>query len=126
MLAEDNAAKADEWFRKALATGICAAWEKSEGIAGLAEVAALEGRIEEAVELLALVVKHPFTAYTQREKSKRSLFALRKQIAPSLFAMRVQAGEQRDLDETLAELVSFPQPRSLDSRIGFDTSREAC
>ena len=105
MLAEDNAAKADEWFRKALATGICAAWEKMEGIAGLAEVAARQGRTEEAVELQALVVAHPFTAHAQRQQSKHALDALRDQVARDVFAQRVDAGAHRCLDVTIAELL---------------------
>ena len=76
-----------------------------EGIAGLAEVAVREGRTEDAVELLALVVAHPFTAHAQRQQSKQSLAALRDQVALDVFAQRVDAGAHRSLDVTLAELL---------------------
>ena len=103
--AEGNLGEAREMFRSALASGKCAAWETMEGIAGLAEVAVREGRPEDAVELLALVVAHPFTAHAQREKSKQSLAALRDRVALDVFAERAGAGARSDLEVTLTELL---------------------
>lgn len=109
-LAEGNLAKAGEQFLTVLATGKCAAWEKTEGIAGLAEVAAREGRVQDAAELLALVAAHPFTAFEQRTKSRERLETLRQQMPPDVFAARVSAGERRDLDATIGELARAGQP----------------
>ena len=105
MLAEPNGAVAHEWFGRALRSGKCAAWEKMEGIAGLAEVAAQEGRCGDAVELLSLVAAHPFTAYSQGEQAKQSLAALRERVAAGVFAERADAGALREPDATIAELL---------------------
>ena len=111
-LAEGNLAETGEMFRKALASGKCAAWEKMEGIAGLAEVAAQESRLEEAVEMLALVVQHPFTAHAQREQTKETLDALREKLARDVFAERVNTGRSRTLESVLAMYAA-------DEEVGF-------
>ena len=105
-LAERDTPSAAEMFCKVIASGKGAAWEKMEAIAGLAEVAAQEGRREEAVELLSLVAAHPFTAHAQRQQSQQSLAALQHDMAPDLFAQRVDAGARLELDATLANLAN--------------------
>ncbi|MFN2202631.1 MAG: hypothetical protein ACK2UO_15645, partial [Caldilineaceae bacterium] len=103
-IAEQNPAEALDLFRRTLSFKRRAAWETMEAVAGLAEVAAQEGQDEKAVELLALVVAHPFTAYARREKSRKKLDALKGELTTDRYAARVQAGENRDLDTVLAEL----------------------
>ena len=104
-LAEGKLCKAGACFRKVLATDKCAAWEKTDAIAGLAEVAASEGRIEEAIELLALVVAHPFTAYDQREKSRQSLATLQDKVGPSVYTGLVYTGTHGELQAVIDELL---------------------
>ena len=103
-IAEQNLVEARNLFQRTLSFKSLAAWEKMEAVAGLAEVAAQDGHVEQAVELLALVVAHPFTAYAQRVKSRKTLDALKEEMPCDSYATRVQAGENRDLHTTLAEL----------------------
>ena len=105
-LAKENPAQARQVFSIALASGKCATWEKMEGIAGLAEVAVHEDRVEDAVELLALVATHPFTAHAQRQHSQRRLDELAIQFDPDIFADRTLAGKTRVLDATLTEMIA--------------------
>ncbi len=104
-LNEANIAEANDLFRKALASGKCTAWEKTEAIAGLAEVAAAEGRFDEAIELLALVVEHPFTAHYQREKSRQSLSIWQGKVSPNVYADLISTGAHRDLQTVINELL---------------------
>ena len=60
---------------------------------------------EEAIDLLALVAAHPYTAYDQRQKSRKSLATLQNKVSPSVYADLIDAGAHRDLQEVIDELL---------------------
>lgn len=77
-----------------------AAWETMNAIAGLSRVLQAEKRCEEAVELLALVADHPFTAYALRQQAVQWLAELGASLDPDAFATHAAAGRTLDLDST--------------------------
>jgi len=104
-LAEGNPGEAQDMFRGALAGKGIAAWETLEAIAGLARILAHEEVRAEAVELLALVAAHRFTAYAMRRQAARWLAELEPGLPPDVYAARLSAGRARDLDAALSGLI---------------------
>jgi tetratricopeptide (TPR) repeat protein len=105
-LAESNLSEAQTKFRKTLGSRGRTAAQAMEGIAGLAEAAAQEGDVGQAVELLSLVVDHRFTAHAMRQRAEQRLCELGKELQPDVYAERVNVGRDRPLEDVLSELAA--------------------
>jgi tetratricopeptide (TPR) repeat protein len=95
-------------FRQALETG-----RPARAIAfvllTVAEIAALrmrEGKREQTVELLALVLRHPATWQWAKDRAAPLFAALEAELAPELFAAAQERGKARDLDATVRKLLA--------------------
>ena len=103
--ASGHPADAKKRFKEALAARACTAWEKMDAITGIARVAAGEGDLARATELLALVADHPFTSHQTRERVRELLSELEAELPPEVFAAATARGRAREIDEMVAELV---------------------
>jgi hypothetical protein len=77
-----------------------------EAIAGFGYVLARTGEPERAVELLALVLDHPASTQECKDRAARLQAELTTELPPELVRKAQERGRARDLDETVAELLS--------------------
>jgi tetratricopeptide (TPR) repeat protein len=99
-LACHDPARARTHFREALTAPACAAWEKMDAIAGMAEVFAQQGDPDCAARLFALVADHPFTAHETRQRAVRRL----AEVESGLLAEREHSAPR--LDDVVRELIA--------------------
>jgi hypothetical protein len=92
-------------FRAVLAARACTAWEKTDAIAGLAQVCAAEGHLCCGVELLAFVAAHPFTSAATRERTRTSLRELAAELPSADFSAATSHGRAVQIEEVVARLV---------------------
>jgi hypothetical protein len=104
-LAEKECAEARLMFDNALGARGRLAVETMDGIAGMGQVLRLEDRHEEAAELFALVVHHPFTAHALRRQAEGWLQELEQGLPARTYKERAAAGRNRQLDEVVDWLI---------------------
>jgi tetratricopeptide (TPR) repeat protein len=73
---------------------------------GIGEMLLKTRRMRRGVELLALVVHHPASEREARFRSQRRLERVRDRLPPEEYAASYQRGQQADLDQTLAQLLT--------------------
>lgn len=80
-------------------------------IAELAELQVQTGRAEQALELLALVRRHPASDRETQERSERALTRYQADVFPDLFAAATGRGEALELDRVARRiLVELAEP----------------
>jgi tetratricopeptide (TPR) repeat protein len=99
-LARHDPSRAGVHFREALTATACAAWEKMDAIAGMAEVFAQQGDPICAARLFTLVADHPFTAHETRQRAVRRL----AEAESGLLAEREHSAP--NLDDAVRELIA--------------------
>jgi predicted ATPase/predicted negative regulator of RcsB-dependent stress response len=74
-------------------------------IRGIAQRLATDGRLEEAVSLLALVVDHPASDYETRQKAQALLSELAAELPSDRFTLAMHQGRREDLHDLAARLL---------------------
>jgi tetratricopeptide (TPR) repeat protein len=77
-----------------------------EALAGSAHLSARTGEPERAVELLALVRNHPASTQACKDRAARLLVELRADLPLQVFETALERGQARELEETVADLLS--------------------
>jgi len=84
-------------------------------LVGIAELMAVDGKSEQALELLALVLHHPISWQWAKDQAAPLLTKLKSELAPEVVAATCERGQSRDLEVTVAELLAEIEESGTDS-----------
>jgi tetratricopeptide (TPR) repeat protein len=97
--------QATHYFVQALQTPVRSAGETLDVVLGIAHVLSKTEEQEKAVELLALVLRHPASMLITRDRADRLLSEMDALLPPHVLAAAKEHGQALDLETTVAELL---------------------
>jgi tetratricopeptide (TPR) repeat protein len=103
-----NLADARRYLRQALQAAVAAQTPTRQPLTllAVARVLARQGEEEKALELLALVMSHRFSWQMAKDQAAPLVAELEAELPPDVVAAALERGRARDLDATVAELLS--------------------
>jgi tetratricopeptide (TPR) repeat protein len=99
---------AERYFYGVLELAVKAQWVRAvlHALTGLAHLLARAGEPERALELLALILDHPASHQEFASRAARLEAELRVELPPDVVEAALERGRARELDATVAELLS--------------------
>jgi tetratricopeptide (TPR) repeat protein len=101
---------AERCFYGSLRSAVKAQWVRQvlHALTGLAHLSARTGKPEDALEILALVLGHPATHQEFKSRATGLQAELTAELPPEVAEAAKERGRARELDATVAELLSEP------------------